>query len=200
MSLVTLVSGGLDSTLMALLAQEEGITQYPLFINYGQLSAKREWRACQLLHERFGLPTPAYMDLSGFGRLVSSGLTDRHKRVNEDAFLPGRNLLFLLAAAAYACQVNANAIAIGLLSEDYHIFPDQTATFLSSTEALLLHAVGREIRVVAPLMRFSKGDVMELARARGIEGTYSCHAGGAKPCGHCVSCQEALNAHSWRRR
>ena len=48
MSLVTLTSGGLDSTLMVVLAKEEAVDQYPLFINYGQRSLKREWQACQL--------------------------------------------------------------------------------------------------------------------------------------------------------
>jgi 7-cyano-7-deazaguanine synthase in queuosine biosynthesis len=36
MSIVTLVSGGLDSTLVALLARDEGLEQYPLFVDYGQ--------------------------------------------------------------------------------------------------------------------------------------------------------------------
>ena len=42
MSIVTLVSGGLDSTLVAKLAQEEGLRQHPLFIDYGQRSRDRE--------------------------------------------------------------------------------------------------------------------------------------------------------------
>jgi len=104
MALVTLVSGGLDSTLMAVLAKAEGSVQYPLFIDYGQLCKNREWSACLALHKHFGLPRPVRMKLSGYGEIVSSGLTDRSKRVNEDAFLPGRNLLFLLAGSAYACQ------------------------------------------------------------------------------------------------
>lgn len=45
MALVTLVSGGLDSTVMALLAQQQGLVQFPLFIDYGQLSREREWSA-----------------------------------------------------------------------------------------------------------------------------------------------------------
>ena len=33
--IVTLVSGGIDSTLMSMMAQEEGIALFPLFIDYG---------------------------------------------------------------------------------------------------------------------------------------------------------------------
>ena len=126
MSLVSLVSGGLDSTLVSVLAQEAGIEQYPLFIDYGQICKDQEWQTCLRVHAKLNLPQPICMNLTGFGQLISSGLTDSSKRVNEDAFLPGRNLLFLLAGCAYAYQVNANAVAIGLLSEEAHLFPDQT--------------------------------------------------------------------------
>ena len=39
--IVTLVSGGFDSTLMSLMAQEEGIQLFPLFVDYGQLGLAR---------------------------------------------------------------------------------------------------------------------------------------------------------------
>ena len=48
MSVVTLVSGGIDSSLMALLAKKENITQYPLFIDYGQLGRDKELNALRL--------------------------------------------------------------------------------------------------------------------------------------------------------
>ena len=46
MSIVTLVSGGLDSTLVALLARDEGLEQYPLFVDYGQRAKDKELSAC----------------------------------------------------------------------------------------------------------------------------------------------------------
>ena len=54
MSVVPLVSGGLDSTLMSVLADDEGLTQYPLFIDYGQRSAAMEWQACRKLFSKHG--------------------------------------------------------------------------------------------------------------------------------------------------
>src|ERR1039458_4641334 len=118
MSIVTLVSGGLDSTLVAKLAQEEGVRQYPLFIDYGQRSRDRELAACRRAMADLYLPEPTIADLAGFGALIHSGLTDPKLHIVEDAFTPGRNMLFLLTAAAHAYQVNADAIAIGLLHED----------------------------------------------------------------------------------
>lgn len=199
MSLVTLVSGGIDSTLMAVLAREESIRQYPLFIDYGQLSMKQEWKACRAVHGRYSLPEPILMNLCGFGQVIRSGLTDPHARLNEDAFLPGRNLLFLLVGASYAYRVKASGVAIGLLSEEYRLFPDQTTSFLEQCEALLRLTLGYRVQVVAPLMRLSKLDVLELARVRGFEGTYSCHSGKNEPCGVCISCREIENARKGGR-
>ena len=74
MGIVTLVSGGFDSTLMSIMAQEEGIALFPLFIDYGQLGATKEWEACQRLHEIHKLPKAIRMDLSGFGKTIPSGI------------------------------------------------------------------------------------------------------------------------------
>lgn len=196
MSIVTLVSGGLDSTLMAVLTKEEGITQFPLFINYGQICKEQELRACKIVHNNLKLPKPVVMDISGFGRLISSGLTDPKKRVNEDAFLPGRNLLFLLAGSSYAFQTNSSAVAIALLSEKSSIFPDQTSSFLSKAQDMISQTMGRDIQIIAPLMEFSKVDVVKLANKKGVTDTYSCHSGTEKPCGICVSCIERIAAET----
>lgn len=190
MSIVTLVSGGLDSTLVALLAQETGVEQYPLFIDYGQRARERELQACVRAMQDIGVSPPAVAKLSGFGELIRSGLTSADLDVVTDAFTPGRNLLFLLTGASYAFTVGAAGVAIGLLDESTHLFPDQTAKFLSEAESLLTLALGRSIKVLAPLSEFSKQDVIALARRKNLRGTYSCHVGGALPCGDCIACRE----------
>ena len=70
MSIVTLVSGGLDSTLVAKIAQEEGVVQHPLFIDYGQICRDRELMACKQAMVSLNLPEPKVADLSGYGRLI----------------------------------------------------------------------------------------------------------------------------------
>jgi 7-cyano-7-deazaguanine synthase len=194
MSAVSLVSGGLDSSTMAILANEEGLVQFPLFVDYGQKSRGREWNACRTVLKSFNLPAPRKMQIAGFGRLISSGLTDPKKDTYRDAFLPGRNLMFLLCAAAYAVQNHADVVLIGLLNEETHLFPDQTKLFLSESERTISSAMGRKIRICAPLAHLFKSDVIAMARKRGLVGTYSCHRGTLRPCGVCVSCREFLSA------
>src|SRR5580692_11127679 len=160
MSIVTLVSGGLDSTLMAVLAKEAGIEQFPLFVNYGQRSLNRELAACRRSMRHSRLPAPAVANIPGFGTLIRSGLTDRTLHVVEDAFTPGRNLLFLLLGAAHAYQLGANAVAIGLLNERTSLFPDQTSQFIMMSQAMLSECMGRSVKVLTPLSEFSKHDVV----------------------------------------
>ena len=195
MRLVTLVSGGIDSIVMSMLAVEEGHTLFPLFVDYGQLAKDLEWAACKQLHETLGLPAVKSMDLSGFGGVVPSGITDEELRINEDAFLPGRNLLLILAGAAYAYSLPADAVALGIIDPSVHLFPDQTSAFADRCEGIVYTAMGARIGVVTPLIDFTKRDVLALAGARGVSGTYSCHGGAVQPCGECISCLEIKNAH-----
>ncbi len=190
MSIVALVSGGLDSTLVAKLAQEEGLHIFPLFVDYGQRARERELAACKLAMTKLGLPEPDIADVSGYGKLIRSGLTDPSLHIVDDAFTPGRNMLFLLTAAAYAYQKKADAISIGLLHESTSLFPDQTSGFLQKAEHMISLCMGRTIKVLAPLSSFTKPDVVTLAGEKGISGTYSCHLGEEEPCGNCISCNE----------
>jgi 7-cyano-7-deazaguanine synthase len=188
--LVNLVSGGLDSTLVSVLVKEQGIDLLPLFVDYGQRAAQPEWDACRSVHHHHGLPKPVRMDVSGFAAVIRSGLTRQDLDVKRDAFTPGRNLMFLLMGAAYAYQTESSAVAIGLLSERTSLFPDQRAGFLEHAERALQMALGRGIKIVTPLFDFTKADVVALAKAKAITGTYSCHAGTRLPCGRCISCLE----------
>lgn len=192
MSIVTLVSGGLDSTVMAALARDEGLEQFPLFIDYGQINRDRELEACRRNFLKHDLPEPKVAMFGGYGTLLSSGLTDSKKNILEDAFLPCRNLMFLTTGAAYAFQCGATAVSIGLLDDAFSLFPDQTKGFVADTEALLSRCLGKSIKLITPLISFSKGDVLKLAHAMEITGTYSCHAGTETPCGVCVACREYI--------
>lgn len=192
MSIVTLVSGGLDSTLMSLLIQEEKIKQFPLFINYGQLSYHEELKALTYNTKKYNLPEPKTVNLSDYGKVIKSGITNRSKDIFFDAFLPNRNLLFLLVASSYAYEVQATSVAIGLLNDSNHIFYDQTWQFVNSFNKLVTKTLDYNIKFLTPLIKFNKQQVFELAKKKDIKGTYSCHKGGSKPCGECISCREYL--------
>ena len=190
MSLVNLVSGGLDSTLVGTLAKEEGLSVYPLFVDNGQRAREKEWTTCLHVHAQLNLPTPIKMDVSRFGKVILSGLTTADLDVKEDAFTPGRNLMLLLMGSAYAYQVGASPVSMGLLDEGFSLFPDQKQDFVDQAEKAIAVALGKSIRVTLPLANFSKAEVVDLAKKKGIANTYSCHTGSDEPCGRCISCLE----------
>ncbi len=192
MSIITLLSGGLDSALMSLFIKEMGIYQQPININYGQLNFSKEYSACISHCREFNLPEPVLVDINNYGKVITSGITDSSKDIVKDAFLPGRNLLFLLIASAYAFQNNANTVAIGLLKEETTIYPDQKDNFLLIAEGVIEVALGRRIRIMTPLRDFYKKDIVKLAKSKGITSFYSCHKGSDIPCGKCISCMEYI--------
>lgn len=196
MDIVVLVSGGIDSIVTCKLIEKQGGKILPLFIDYGQLAAKKEWESCQKLLEVCKLPPPAKMDVNGFGKTIPSGITNKEKDIYKDAFLPCRNLLFLVLGASYAYSKNGEAIAIGLLNEEAHLFPDQTKKFVLDANLAINSALNKDLIILTPLINFSKSDVIKLAETYKIplEKTYSCHAGHDKYCGECVSCKEIINS------
>jgi 7-cyano-7-deazaguanine synthase len=196
MEAVVLTSGGIDSLVVAKLLKEEGYKIFPIFIDYGQLGGLKEWEACQKTLELSGLPKPERIDLSGYGKSIKSGLTDKGKDISKEAFLPGRNLLFLMTAASYAYQRGIETIAIGFLNEDTHLFPDQTSEFLVNANFAINSALDKYITITTPLIQFHKKEVIELARKLNlpIDQTYSCHSGDGKYCKKCISCKEILDA------
>lgn len=196
MPIVTLVSGGIDSLVMSKIISLQEEEQIPIFIDYGQLARDREWAACQLVLRESNLPAPTRIDLSGYGRLMPTGITDSTKHIHDDAFLPGRNLLFLVVASSYAHYKGAKKVAIGLLTEKFHLFPDQTGRFIVNTNIAINEALNDDIAIVTPLINFTKNDIIKLAEhyKLPINGTYSCHSGNAKYCGKCISCIELSNS------
>jgi len=193
MQAVVLSSGGVDSTLILKMLGERGYDLYPLHINYGQRSCAREWEAIQRVCKRLNMRPPHQFDLSGYAE-IPSALTNPHLDLATQAFLPTRNLLFLVAAGAYAASRGINTLAIGLVANP--IFPDQTEDFVKAAEAAIRTAVGTPFAVLAPLIKLDKRAVLELARTvdAPIGVTYYCHAGRELPCGNCIACQERIAA------
>ncbi|HHY22248.1 MAG TPA: 7-cyano-7-deazaguanine synthase [Bacilli bacterium] len=194
MKVVTLLSGGLDSSLLACLLSEEMHEQFPLFINYGQINFKKEWEACVNTCNQLHLRQPELLDLGGYGKSIHSGLTNENLDIINDVFLPNRNALLLITASAYALQNGCTHVAIGFLNEANHIFPDQTRAFLNKMEELLYVSLAKRIYIMSPLISLDKIDIINLAKKKGLANTYSCHLGTEKPCGRCIACLEFLNS------
>ncbi len=116
--------------------------------------------------------------------------------------MPGRNLIFLSLAVAWAETIGATEIFIGANSLDYSGYPDCRQAFLKSFEktARLATKAGvidnQNIRIRAPLLYMSKAEIIRTGLNLGVDYgmTSSCYQPDIKgrPCGRCHSCQLRL--------
>ncbi len=209
---VVLLSGGLDSTTALYWAKKKGYALVALAVRYGQRHS-RELRAAREVARQ--AEVPLHETALALPWLSGSSLTNRQLQIPEIAlakiggggipstYVPGRNTIFLALAVSLADAIGAEAVVIGANALDYSGYPDCRPPFLSafSTVARLGTRRGSEkkpLKVLAPLLHLDKKGIVKLGRRAGapLALTWSCYAGGSRPCGRCDSCQ--LRAKGFR--
>ena len=109
-----------------------------------------------------------------------------------NTFVPGRNLVFLTFAAAYAYQRSIKHLVTGVAQTDYSGYPDCRENTLSSLEQTLRLGMEYDITIHTPLMNLNKSDTVALAEKLGamdaMAYTHTCYNGEQPPCGHCQAC------------
>ena len=201
---IVLFSGGLDSTTCLYWALAQGYACEALTVTYGQRHV-REVSSAQAIARKLGIKHHI-IDLK-LPWLSSSSLVDNHQPLPDipveqitrggvpSTYVPGRNLMFLSVAGSLLDSVGADAIVAGPNAVDFSGYPDCTpAFFKAATEALnrgTMRGVRNGIDVLAPLMTMSKAEIIKLAVQLKVplQLTWSCYAGGDKPCGKCDSCK-----------
>jgi 7-cyano-7-deazaguanine synthase len=202
---VVLASGGLDSTVTAAVAQRDGYDLYLLTVAYQQRHAVEVERAAQVaaaLGARRHLIVDADLQAIGGSALtgdfpVPKNRTDVDRRRGIPiTYVPGRNLIFLSLAAAYAEVLKASVIYFGANVLDYSGYPDCSQEFIRAFEAAVRIGTkagveGRGIDVQAPLLKMAKADIIRLGVALNVpfQLTHSCYDPiGSLACGQCDSC------------
>lgn len=196
---IVLLSGGLDSTTLLYWAAQNFDKVHALSFLYGQRH-RRELNAAAHVASLVGVPHDV-TNISGTFDDVESLLTqDSDTPINGTdekglplSFVPGRNLFFLTIAGTLARIHEADSIIIGACGTDKN--PDASATFLTLAESTL--SVGLALptlRVLAPLMRLGKAEVVRLARRlpgcwEALRFTVTCYQGTAPGCGVCAACE-----------
>jgi 7-cyano-7-deazaguanine synthase len=92
----------------------------------------------------------------------------------------------------------ADAIVIGVNALDYSGYPDCRPEYLDAFEKLATLATkagveGHQLRILAPLLRLSKAEIIARGVALGLDYglTHSCYdpSPDGRPCGRCDSCR-----------
>ncbi len=110
-----------------------------------------------------------------------------------NTFVPGRNLIFLSFAAAFAYPRGIQHLVTGVTQTDYSGYPDCRESTLQSLEQTLRLGMEYEITIHAPLLHLSKGEIVRLAETLGalpaMALTHTCYEGCRPPCGVCPACR-----------
>lgn len=141
------------------------------------------------------LPIDTFSALGGnalvdTGVHVPAGIADSDGLPNT--FVPGRNLIFLTFAAAYAYQTGAQHLITGVAQTDYSGYPDCREETLQALQKALQLGMEFAVEIHTPLMHLSKRQTVELAKQLGampaMALTHTCYNGVRPPCGECPAC------------
>lgn len=192
-----LVSGGLDSCVLAADLARRRRAVYPLFIRQGLLWEETEIYWLRRFLESLkldGLQTLTVLDVPVadlYGKHWSTTGEAVPGAETEDAavYLPGRNLLLLTKAAVFCAMREIPEIALGILG--MNPFPDATPEFFGRMESALASALDFPIRITRPFSGLTKKAVTEMGRDLPLELTFSCiNPRGRDHCGDCNKCAE----------
>lgn len=193
---VGLISGGLDSTVVAAYMANTFDKNYFMFANYGQKTLSRELQSFNSLCDHFKPEAATVVDLTWMRAIGHSALFEEETRLNEEnrkrEYVPFRNANLLSAAVALAETVEAGHVLIGSVGTD-RTCPDNSVAFLRAFQGVVNEGTmtDKQIQVIAPLINLDKKGAIELGIALGapFELSWSCHNNsGDIACGGCSNC------------
>jgi 7-cyano-7-deazaguanine synthase len=201
---IVLLSGGLDSMVVAGLAKEADYDLIALTIDYNQrhrieLESATKIAAHLGAIEHIILP----LDLTRFGgSALTADIAVPKDGVEADAipvtYVPARNTIFLSLCLGLAEARNARDLWIGVNALDYSGYPDCRPNFIHAFEGMANLATkagvqGDGFTIHTPLLHMSKADIASQAARLGLDAgmSWSCYdpTPEHKACGTCDSCR-----------
>lgn len=220
---LVLFSGGQDSAVCLAWALDRYERVETVGFDYGQrhvveLAARERLR--DGLRDRFPawaarLGADHVLNLRGFGAVAESALTAQRAieitdRGLPSTYVPGRNLVFFVYAAALADRRGIEALVGGMCETDYSGYPDCRRNTLDAMELTLRLGMERRFSIETPLMHITKARTWALADELGgealtgliVEESHTCYLGDRSNrfawgygCGTCPACE--LRANGW---
>jgi 7-cyano-7-deazaguanine synthase len=199
---LVILSGGQDSTTCLFWAKREYDEVFALTFAYNQRHAI-EIESARKIAAMAGVKH----EVMQLGHIFAglSPLTDNSQEVAryksaatlpgglEATFVPGRNILFLAAAANRAYVLGCDDLVIGVSQEDFGGYPDCREEFIRNMEKALASGLDRPIKLATPLMFLGKKETVELAAQlpgcmQALAHSTTCYNGTQPPCLHCHAC------------
>jgi 7-cyano-7-deazaguanine synthase len=197
---IVLLSGGIDSTITLYLAKKLGHKCFALIFDYGQRH-KREIRSAVAVARRakvpfqiikFNLPWKGSSLLDPEKNIPTSRTLKEIPKKIPSTYVPARNTIFLSFALSYAEAIGASKIFIGANAIDFSGYPDCRPSYYRAFQKVVkVGTKKKKIKVMTPLINMKKSEIIKLGLSlkAPLNLTWSCYAGGKKPCGVCDSCK-----------
>lgn len=189
-----MISGGPDSaTLAKVVASTTGGAQiHGVYLRSGHPSDDKEIEAASKILEGVG----GRLEIIDISKTVSALGGKRVMIHSEASLLPLGNALALSIASAYAVQIGAESLWLGLHRDDADENAEYTQEFLDRFNELV--EVGQSVQTLvrAPFLGLRKHEVF----ARGLRlrvdyaSTWSCIRAGDSHCGDCGACRARRRA------
>ena len=198
---LVVLSGGQDSTTCLYWAIDRfgAANVNTLTFDYGQRH-RIELECAHRVAAHAGVSNTV-LPIDTFAALGGDALTDSDIDVQSDVdtteglpntFVPGRNLVFLTFAAAYAYQRGIGNVVTGVAQTDYSGYPDCREGTITALQHAIRLGMEFDVTLHTPLMHLSKKETVELARDLGglpaMALTHTCYNGEQPPCGECPAC------------
>jgi 7-cyano-7-deazaguanine synthase len=220
---LVLFSGGQDSTVCLAWAHDRFERVETVGFDYGQRHAV-ELEARGAVRARIAERFPAWahrlggdhmLEMRGFGTVADSALTaDRAIEMTAkglpSTFVPGRNLVFFVYAAALADRRGLRSLVGGMCETDFSGYPDCRRETLDAMQTALNLGMAQDFVIETPLMWITKAQTWALAKGLGgealveviVEDSHTCYLGVREArhpwgygCGSCPACE--LRASGW---
>jgi 7-cyano-7-deazaguanine synthase len=196
-SCLVVFSGGQDSTTCLYWAKQQFEKVHAVTFDYGQRH-RIELEAARVICE-LAQVSQVVLPINSFSALGGNSLTDANQEIIgvgkgnlPDSFVPGRNLVFMTLAAAYAWQNDIFDLVTGVCQTDYSGYPDCRLNTMRALEQSISLGMDAKFTIHTPLMHLSKKESILLAREVGayqaLASSHTCYNGQFPPCGTCPAC------------
>ncbi|MGL1903727.1 MAG: 7-cyano-7-deazaguanine synthase QueC [Fibrobacterales bacterium] len=189
-------SGGQDSTTCLYWAKKKFELVEAICFDYGQRHTI-EIDAARTIADKSNTPLKI-LKIDAFKQLGANALLEHDTTITHkegelpNTFVPGRNLIFMTFAAAWAYQKNITNLITGVCEADYSGYPDCRKNTMKSLETSISLGMDVSFTIHTPLMNLSKSETVTLAKEVGgleaLAWSHTCYEGAYPPCGVCPSC------------
>jgi len=205
MKVVSLLSGGLDSTVMLYALRAARHKVKCVSFDYGQRH-RVELESAQSIAINAGVEYRR-VDLTTITDLLKgSSQTDEAVDVPEGHYaaesmkltvVPNRNMIMLSIAAAWAISTGYDAVAYAAHAGDHAIYPDCRREYVKELSGAFLLCDWQPIALYTPFIDLTKAEIVQLGVKLDapFHLTFSCYKGKAGVhCGRCGTCTERKEA------